>query len=212
MMRTFVSRSLPAGCVFSLAMTFVVASIAAEPDKTTWSFDKVEVGATPSGFEEEVGSWKVRESHGKKVLAQLAKNSDPTFNVVLIDKPVARDFSLAVKLKSIDGELDRGGGLVWRAKDARNYYIARYNPLENNFRLYKVVKGKRTMLRNADVPFAEGFRTLRVTMNGDYIQCRLDGKFLLEVSDSTFPGEGRIGLWTKADARTEFDGLTLETR
>ena len=28
--------------------------------------------------------------------------------------------------------------LVRRAKDSKNYYIARYNPLEDNFRVYKV--------------------------------------------------------------------------
>ena len=39
--------------------------------------------------------------------------------------------------------------MVWRAKDKKNYYICRYNPLEDNFRVYKVVDGERTMFKNA---------------------------------------------------------------
>jgi prepilin-type processing-associated H-X9-DG protein len=35
--------------------------------------------------------------------------------------------------------------LIWRAKDARNDYIARYNPLEDNVRVYKVEGGERTV-------------------------------------------------------------------
>ncbi len=37
----------------------------------------------------------------------------------------------------------------------------------------------------------------------------LDGKKLLVAEDSTFPDAGRIGLWSKADARSSFDDLTV---
>jgi hypothetical protein len=31
----------------------------------------------------------------------------------------------------------------------------------------------------------------------------------LQVTDSTFAGPGKIGVWTKADAQTLFDDLTV---
>ncbi len=49
-------------------------------------------------------------------------------------------------LKAVEGELDQGGGVVWRAKD---------------------------------------------------------------VDDETFPATARVGLWSKADARSYFDDLTV---
>ena len=107
------------------------------------------------------------------------------------------------------GKNDQGGGLVWRAKDAKNYYIARYNPLEDNFRVYKVEGGKRTMFENAKVPGDMEWHTLRITMKGSKITCYLDGKKHLEAEDSTFPEAGRIGLWSKADAQSYFDDLTV---
>ena len=53
------------------------------------------------------------------------------------------------------------------------------------------------------------WHTLRVTMMGDHIQCYYDGKRFLDVKDSTFSDAGKVGLWTKADAQTYFDDLTV---
>ena len=146
---------------------------------------------------------------GRKVLAQQEKNPDKVFNVALVTGTHAKDVDLSVKLKAVAGELDQGGGLIWRAKDKNNYYVARYNPLEDNYRVYKVQGGKRTMFKNADIPHTPGWHILRVTMQGEHIECFYDGKKYLDCSDSTFPEAGMIGLWSKADAQSYFDDLTL---
>jgi hypothetical protein len=143
------------------------------------------------------------------VLFQKAKNEDATFNVALIQGTSYKDIDLSVKLRAVAGEVDRGGGVVWRAKDAKNYYIARYNPLEDNFRVYKVEGGKRTQFQSAKVPGDEKWHTLRVTMVGAKITCFLDDQKHLEAEDSTFPDAGMIGLWSKADAQSYFDELTV---
>ena len=128
---------------------------------------------------------------------------------MLVDGTRYKDLDLSVRLKAVAGELDRGGGLVWRAKDKDNYYIARYNPLEDNFRVYKVEAGKRTQFQSAKVPGDTKWHTLRVTMAGTKITCYLDGTKYLEADDSTFPDAGKIGLWSKADAQSYFDDLNV---
>jgi hypothetical protein len=107
------------------------------------------------------------------------------------------------------GDTDRGGGLIWRAKDKDDYYICRYNPLEDNYRVYKVENGKRTQFASAKAAGDEAWHTLRATMSGSKIACFLDGKKLLEADDSTFAGAGMVGLWSKADAQSFFDDLTV---
>jgi hypothetical protein len=99
--------------------------------------------------------------------------------------------------------------LVWRAMDSNNYYAAWYNPLEDNYRVYRVEQGRRIQLQNADIKHSEGWHTLRVRMEGDHIQCYYDGGKYLDVKDSTFQAAGKIGLWTKADAQSHFDDLTM---
>ena len=90
----------------------------------------------------------------------------------------------------------------------RRVYVARFNPLEENFRVYKVVDGVRTQLQSAGAKRTEGWRTLRVWMFGDHIRCELDGRPLLDVKDGTFSEPGKVGFWTKSDARTRFDDFT----
>ena len=195
----------------SLAALLVRPLQAGDDAKQTWTFDNDETGAIAKGFTNEVGEWKVAPSDNGKALAQSAKNPNSVFNVTLISDTNAKDVDLTVRMKAIAGEHDQGGGLVWRAKDAKNYYLARYNPLEDNYRLYHVVEGKRTLIQNVDIPHSDGWHTLRVTMTGDQIACYYDGKKYNEAKDSTFPAAGKIGLWSKADAQSHFDNLTLAT-
>jgi hypothetical protein len=186
--------------------------LAGDDTKKTWTFDDDASGQLARGFTNEVGHWSVVPSDKGKALAQSAKNVNAVFNITLISDTHARDVDLSVRMKAVAGETDQGGGLVWRAKDAKNYYLARYNPLEDNYRLYKVVDDKRTLILNTDIPHSDGWHTLRVTMSGDQIACYYDGKKSLESKDTTFPEAGKIGLWSKADAQSQFDDLTLVGR
>ena len=193
-----------------VASVLAGAQFASGGDDVTWTFERDTVGKVPAGFQQEVGKWRVVEAEGRKVLAQQAESPDRVFNVVLATDVHPRDLDLSVKLKAVAGKLDQGGGLIWRAKDKKNYYVARYNPLEDNFRVYKVERRKRTMFKNADIPHTPGWHTLRVTMVGKHIECFYDGKKYLECDDATFPDAGMIGLWSKADAQSYFSDLQLK--
>ena len=146
------------------------------------------------------------------MLHQSARSPDRTFNLALAPGTNFRDLDISVRVRAVAGEVDRGGGVVWRAKDARNYYIARYNPLEDNLRVYKVEDGRRTQLDHADAPGDGRWHVLRITMVGRNITGYLDGRKLLVAEDDTFPGAGMVGLWSKADAQSDFDDLTVNEK
>ncbi len=178
-----------------------------------WNFDKDKPGAIAPGFTTDAGEWKVETNPGAPSkpngFVQSAKSPGPVFNVALAGDTRYKDLDISVQLLAIAGAVDQGGGVVWRAADAGNYYIARYNPLEKNFRVYKVVNGRRGQLGTAEVPPHGGLYTLRVVMRGDAIECYLDGQKYLTATDTTFAAAGQIGLWTKADAHTLFDNLSV---
>ncbi len=189
-----------------------------------WNFDKDAVGQPPAG-------WKIASPspvEGKSAWTVVADPSAPTppnvfslamtegtdrvYNLAMVEKIVVMDVDLSVKLKANGGKDDQGGGLIWRYKDEKNYYVCRINPLEGNYRVYKVVDGKRTQLQSADVNTDSGkWYTLRVVMNESKITCYLDGKKLLEASDDTLKDAGQVGVWTKADSATSFDNVTVTT-
>jgi hypothetical protein len=197
--------------MFGLVMT--AAIVAAQDGKMSWNFDANKVGEIAKGFTNDVGKWEVvaddTAPSKPNVLAQVAKSPGSVFNLALVSNTSFKDVDVTVKMKAIAGGTDQGGGIVWRAKDAKNYYVARYNPLEDNYRLYHVVNGQRSELKSADVPHAQGWHTLRVTMTADHIECFYDGTKNIEAKDPTFKEGGKIGLWTKADAQTHFDDLAV---
>jgi hypothetical protein len=189
----------------------------------TICFSEKELGKVPKGWmvaktgQREGSEWKVvaDETSPSKtgyVLAQTAKSPGSVFNLCVVNESKYRDVEIEVAFKSVEGKVDQGGGPVWRYQDADNYYIARFNPLEDNYRFYKVVGGKRTQLATAEgikVPAGQ-WHTLEIEHVGDRIECELDGKVILKATDDTIKKAGKVGLWTKADAQTYFDKFTVE--
>ncbi len=208
-------------CVVAVMWICVVAVMSAlSANAEEWKFEDAKVGELPKGWSaaktgEGPGSvWKVLEDAtapaGAKVVAQTSSDGKgPLFNLCVSTEPKLADVEINLSLKAVSGKIDQGGGPVWRYQDANNYYIARVNPLEDNFRFYKVIGGKRTQLATADVKATAGeWHKLRIVHRGDSIQCSLNGKLLLEAKDDAILKAGQVGLWTKADAVTSFDGVS----
>ena len=144
----------------------------------------------------------------------VAQNSaDPTdLRLVLLvgDEGSFKDFDLSVKFKTVSGEVDRTAGLVFRLKDANNYYVAQVNALEDKFRLYHVAAGKKHPFAGANFAVSSGeWHELRIECVGDKIICYFDGVKKIEATDETFKDAGKVGLWTKADSVTYFDDLRV---
>ena len=185
---------------------------------TTINFESYEVDKLPNGFTQtatgkpQTLNWRIKSDDGNKVAAQLAKNGGEYFNLLVLDKPTYQNFTMSVKIKAVAGDEDRGGGLVWRYIDNKNYYIARCNPLEKNFRFYRVVNGNRKQLKsvNTDIGTSGEWFKMTIEMNGNKISCSLNGNKMIEATDDTFTKAGRVGLWSKADAQSYFDDLMID--
>jgi hypothetical protein len=201
-----------------LVVLLGVALAVADDKPPTLTFTKGDLDKVPTGWKADKtgkgdGSvWKVvaddtAPSKSGFALAQTAEGPTGLFNVCVLDDTKYKDVEAIVAFKAVKGKLDQGGGIVWRYQDADNYYVCRMNPLEDNFRVYKVVDGKRSKeFQNAEVKVPAGeWHTIKVKMEGERIECFLDGKKLLDVKDDSITKPGKVGLWTKADAQTHFD-------
>ena len=83
--------------------------------------------------------------------------------------------------------------------------------------LYKTVGGKRSSLDvvgqkggyGMKLPVPAGqWNKLRVEFAGSRFKVVFNGQASFEVDDRTFSDAGQIGLWTKADSVTAFDGVS----
>ena len=154
------------------------------------------------------GRWVRRASGGRQVLAQIAETQP--WAVAILEDQKFDDLDATVRFRPISGKEDASGGIIFRAKDGRNYLLVRANALESNFRLYTTVNGKRSTIASAQVtePKLGEWHKIRVVAKGSRIQAYLDDLLLLDHEDKTFKG-GWVGLWTKADSVTEFADLEV---
>jgi hypothetical protein len=208
----------------AVAVALAAAAVSAGEGKgRAFRFGKDDLGKVPAGWKAErtgrgQGSvWKVvadqtAPSGSGYVLAQTAESPGGVFNVCVAEGTEYKDVELSVSFKAVAGESDQGGGFVWRYKDNNNYYVCRMNPLEDNYRVYKVVAGKRTQLGGKEgVKVKPGeWHRLKVVVKGDRMEGYLDGTIIWEITDDTYREAGKVGLWSKADARTHFDGFKAE--
>jgi hypothetical protein len=205
-----------------LALGAVVTRAETTAPAPAWNFDREEPGTLPREFSigtmfdgRPAGDWQVLATDRAKspphVLAQLmGKGAEHAYKLALIKEVIAADLNLEVSFLPIQGRADMGGGLIWRAADDRNYYLARANPLEQNIRVYRVEHGIRHLLENFNQTIdVRQWHTLRVTHRGCRVNIYYDDKQVLDLCDKTFRA-GMIGLWTKSDAITYFDNLRLQ--
>src|SRR5258708_23579215 len=103
------------------------------------------------------------------VVAQTSTDkTDYRFPLLIGDDGAFKDLDLSVKFKAVSGAVDRAGGLVFRLKDANNYYVVRANALEDNYRLYHVVNGRRVQFAGAKFKVTSGeWHTFRAESMGN---------------------------------------------
>lgn len=187
------------------------------------SFEITQISAAPEGWTPTLtGSgdpkWTVESDRtAPSKLMVLRQSGRATYPLILKNDTSLKDGFVEMKFKAIAGSQDRAAGIVWRAKDANNYYVVRANALEDNVVLYKTVNGVRSSLDivgrkggyGIDIPVpANAWHSLRIDFKASRFSVSFNGTKLFEVEDSTFTDAGMVGLWTKADSVTLFDEVT----
>jgi hypothetical protein len=187
----------------------------------TYDFDSDTAGAMPAKFhagrtgQGAESKWVVvadstAPSKPNAVAQTSTDATDYRFPLLIEDEGSFQDLQLSVRFKAVSGEVDRAAGLVFRLRDANNYYIVRANALEDNYRLYRVVAGIRRQFAGANFKITPGeWHELRIECIENKILCYYDGVKKIEATDDTFKEGGKVGLWTKADSVTYFDDLKV---
>ncbi len=203
------------------------------------NFDDATLGAAPPGWTgtktgKGEAKWTIEKDDTAPSKPNVLKQSgEATYPVCLKNDTSLKDGFVEVKFKPVAGKEDQAGGVIWRAKDADNYYIARANALEDNATIYHTIKSSRVAFQNVDLSSIVpqhgtkaglstitkrrrigdgGWHTLRVEFQGNHFTVTLDGEKVIEATDDSFSEAGKVGVWTKADSVTLFDDFSYGNR
>src|ERR1051326_6740085 len=200
-------KALLATVMTTLATSSLVAA--------TINFDEMKTGVVPHGWTatqtgKGEAKWTIEEDVTAPSKPNVLKQSgQAAYPVCLKNEPKIKDGFVEGKFRPVSGKGDQAGGVIWRAKDADNYYVARANALEDNVCIYHTIKGKRTEKKRVSLKVAGNqWHALRVDFEASHFKVALDGKPALEWDDETFKEAGKVGVWTKADSVTLFDDFS----
>lgn len=220
-MKTFLRTSLPLGLLLASTVLIPSQTVAGQ------SVDFDGAATLPAGWQTGVtgqgqARWEVVAERSATSAPNVLRQSGVCTYCWAVDRTAQiQNGFVEARIRPVSGSEDQAGGLVWRFRDAGNYYVVRANALENNIVLYKTVNGKRSSLQIKGRMFGYGvdaavprgtWSTLRVDFSGTLFTVSWNSKQLFQVEDSTFTGAGAAGVWTKADSVTEFDNFTSGTR
>jgi hypothetical protein len=197
----------------TLMLPLVLVGVAALTNAV--NFDNLPVGVAPAGWTAtKTGTgdakWTVeRDDTAPSKPNVLKQSGQATYPLCIKDDTNLKDGFVEVKFKPIAGREDQAAGLVWRAKDSNNYYVARANALEDNVAIYHTINGRRTEKKRTRMQVASNvWHSLRIDFAGVHFAVTYDGKKALEWDDDTFKEAGKVGVWTKADSVTLFDDFS----
>jgi hypothetical protein len=203
----------------SRTLTLVVGLLALAAQAATVNFDDATPGQVPAGWTAtKTGKgdpkWAVVADDTAPSKPNVLKQSgEATFPVCIKADTSIKDGFVEVKFKPVSGKEDQAGGVIWRCKDADDYYVARANALEDNVTIYHTIGGKRVSFRNTSAKVTSGvWHTLRVDLEGNRFTVTFDGKKVIEATDDSFKDAGKVGVWTKADSLTLFDDFAYGSR
>jgi hypothetical protein len=159
------------------------------------------------------GEWSIVHDDTTQALAQTGTDpADDRFPLAIYRPFSGRNVYVSIRFMPVSGKVDRAGGVIVRLTSAGDYYLARANALENNVRFYRVVAGKRQMIAGVDAPVASGaWHTLGIAARDDRFIILFNGRELFGATDPTFPGPGRVGMWTKADSVAWFESIKIKS-
>ena len=150
-----------------------------------------------------LGGWALSETAGDA--------TDLRFPLCISTQTVARDLDATLRFKLVSGTYEQAAGLVLRAQDANDYYVAKASAKDGgSVRLYRMAGGRRAELGSKKVPLKTGEQyALRVIAKNERFEVFLDDKSLFKVIDASLLRAGTVGVWSQADSITHFQSLLV---
>lgn len=232
---------MPGALLLAGVVTVQTAGLAAEPGAGStvqghrdqaaldlhhrWTFDTGKPGAIPAGFSMltigagPAGKWEIEDDpqapSAPNRLTQSPSCSDADAAgclQVLLAEGINYEYAdLSIRLRMISEKAHGGGGIAFKARDARNFYAAIVDLAGDTLEVIRLVDGRPTVLGQVPVTRKPvDWHTLRVQHNTilskDFLEITFDGQIVFSRWEKVVGG-GQIGLVTKGAGIVGFDNF-----
>lgn len=162
------------------------------------------LGTTPTG-----DAW-TNAGDGFKVLDGKARPiADASIAWSTFDLGAA-NFVAVAAIENLTSDSNEQAGFTFRFADTSNLWFAFWNDALDEFYLSKIVAGTPTNLATVSyTPRSDGKMEIMVIAQGDRLRVRVDGKQIIDESDSDLNTNTKLGFFTDATTTVDFDRVWL---
>jgi len=152
------------------------------------------LGASDSGaaWRAQTGVWGVKGHAARVVKSAGTKPSSATVDLGTSDGLV----------RVTEAVVENGAGIVFRYRDANNYWSVQASPHFATWVLVKVINGKAKQVANSGFSATRNGASVNVQLQGPRIQLFVNGILLKTVEDSALNGATKVGLFASGPAAT----------
>jgi hypothetical protein len=217
----------PAAAIFALGVA--AAGAAGAQSTRSVTFDFLKPGAVPHDFACGVSGpggparWVVTQAMAeggiRKVLAQTSQVADAgRMPYCLLRRYSRADVDVVVLVRPVSGDHAQAGGVVWHARDGRNFYALLLDAKADRIAVYRVENGKPAPLPLAGGPGRwsyplkiqrDRWYQLRVRVTGSRFEIFVDNVKRFEIEDDALHGAGAVGIATLSDSVIQFDAFNV---
>ena len=130
------------------------------------------------------------------------------------DIPSFSNGEISTRFRLLGGQLDQCAGILFNLKPNGDYLTVRFNAKEDNLVLWTFRNGTRSFVKKGSHDVHLGmneWHDMKVAVDGTKLRGYLDGELLIEYTLAE-PVSGRVGVWSKTDSVSQFDGYTVAAR
>jgi hypothetical protein len=167
----------------------------------------------PRTFINVLGTWGIeKDAHAASapnVYRQRGRYEGWETPRVVVSELVFGDMSLDVRCRPESGTASESCGVMFRVADQDSYLVVRAEAKDGTLKLVRVLGGVELELASAPADVtANTWHSLAIKTRAEQVVVWWDEMRLLNAIDERLP-EGKVGLWTRADAVTAFDDLVV---
>jgi hypothetical protein len=175
-----------------LAVACVTCTGASARDAATTSIDfgKNEIGAAPAKFELSQGQWTVvRDATAETGIAieqSAVQATEDLFPLAICKTASIKNGEISLRLKTVGGKSDQGGGIAVRLSNPQNYYLVQLDALRDRVLFSRVSDGESEQIVGVDADIAShSWHMLTVRAVDSEFTVSLDGTWVFTAFDKT---------------------------
>lgn len=189
------------------------------------NYDSFKPGKLPVGWSSPTPQrWAVhtdKSAPSKPNILEGAGTEDESL-LAVFDKTISRDADIAVKLRISPSHPDGAAGIVWRYRDAGNYYVLSVSTSSKDVVVRRIANGVAQTIpvaagRNSRPALADAIKpgewhVLKVSLRGSKVQVFFGNRSLFTIPDAGPVSEGKAGVWAKSPGGATFDDFRLDKK